>query len=128
MSTVYLSKVRSRAIEEQSAPRVNTVASSISRRTVVPGASSWCPRLAPRVRVRFERARNRLLLINGRRSLELDDMATDVVRLCTGRNSVRAIIGSLTESLGSRRATRLARKVIGCLHALTAAALVLRGP
>jgi len=93
--------------------------------SVVPLASR--PRLAPHVRLRFERARNRLFLANRGQLIELDATATDVVRMCTGQHTVRAIIRAVTGNQVGREVKAVAREVLGCLNALAGAALVLRG-
>ena len=90
-------------------------------------AFSSRPRLAPHVRLRFERARNRLFLVNRGQTLELDATATDVVRLCTGQNTVRTIIGAIAGAQSAWQPDAMAGDVIGCLNTLAAAALVVRG-
>jgi hypothetical protein len=104
---------------------MNADAASYSWRSLTLTSSASRPRLAPHVCLRFERARNRLFLVKRGQWLELDETATDVVRLCTGRNSVTAIIGVLTEKQGVGQSAGVALEVIGCLNALAAAALVL---
>jgi len=88
-------------------------------------AFSSRPRLAPNVRLRFERSGGRLLAVLGQRSLELDAMAADVLRLCTGKRTVDGIIGALTGSERGAQREDLRRSVIGCLNTLVDAAVVL---
>lgn len=91
-------------------------------------AYSSKPRLAPNVRLRFDLAGNRLLLLDARSALELDATGADVVRLCTGRHTVRAIIGAITGTQRGRKWDGTAEEVIGRLRRLADAALVLTSP
>lgn len=55
------------------------------------------PRLAAKVRVRFDRHSERYLLLYPERGLELNPTAAHIVQLCTGEHTVREIVGLLAE-------------------------------
>ena len=53
------------------------------------------PRLAPKVRLRFDRKSSRYMLLYPERGLALNGTAADIVRLCTGEHTVAAIVERL---------------------------------
>lgn len=55
------------------------------------------PRLAAKVRVRFDRHTERYMLLYPERGLELNPTAAHIVQLCTGEHTVGEIVGLLAE-------------------------------
>jgi len=85
------------------------------------------PRLAPKVRLRFDSASNQFLLLRPERAMALDATATDIVRLCTGERTVEGIIAELCNKYKGKRRTAMEQEVLGFLALLRARALVLSG-
>ena len=86
-----------------------------------------CPRLAPKVRVRFDSASNQFLLLRPERAMALDATAIDIVRLCTGERTVEGIIAELCNQHSGQKRTTIEQEVLGFLALLRARALVLSG-
>jgi pyrroloquinoline quinone biosynthesis protein D len=57
------------------------------------------PRLARRARVRFDRISGAHLLLSPERGLVLNDSAAAIVVACSGINTVRQIVGELSDEL-----------------------------
>jgi len=55
------------------------------------------PRLAPKVRVRWDRKDGRYMLLYPERGLVLNATAAEVVKLCTGEHTVAAIVEQLSQ-------------------------------
>ena len=76
------------------------------------------PRLAPKVRLRWDRKDERYMLLYPERGLVLNATAADVVKLCTGEHTVAAIVARLAERYAPKPADAIAREVLTFLHAM----------
>ena len=81
------------------------------------------PRLAAKVRLRYDRKAERTMLLYPERGLVLNPTAADVAKLCTGEHTVSAIITRLSAQYGQDAAT-VEREVLGFLAALKERGLV----
>lgn len=86
------------------------------------------PRLAAKARLRFDRQRQRYLLLYPERGLELNPTAADVVQLCTGAHTVESIVDRLAEKYTSQPREVLAREVTTFLGGLADRGLIEEGP
>jgi pyrroloquinoline quinone biosynthesis protein D len=82
------------------------------------------PRLAAKVRLRFDRKTGRHLLLYPERGLELNATAAEVAKLCTGDHSVEAIIDALAARYAGQPRDVLAREVRSFLEAMAERGLV----
>jgi len=82
------------------------------------------PRLAPKVRLRWDRKDERYMLLYPERGLVLNATAADVVKLCTGEHTVAAIVESLAEKYASQPAEAIEREVLTFLHAMADRGLI----
>lgn len=85
------------------------------------------PRLAAKVRLRYDRKSERYMLLYPEKGLVLNATATDVAQLCTGEHTVGAIIDQLTAKYGQDAAT-IEREVMNFLSALTERGLLQEAP
>jgi len=76
------------------------------------------PRLAPKVRLRFDRKDERYMLLYPEKGLVLSPTAADIVRLCTGENTASTIIERLAEKYTTETRDALERQVMEFLHAM----------
>lgn len=76
------------------------------------------PRLAAKVRLRYDRKAERTMLLYPEKGLVLNATAADVAQLCTGEHTVGAIVAQLTAKYG-QDATTIEREVMNFLGALT---------
>ncbi len=76
------------------------------------------PRLAPKVRLRWDRKDERYMLLYPERGLMLNATAADVVKLCTGEHTVAAIVERLAEKYAPQPADAIEREVLAFLHAM----------
>jgi pyrroloquinoline quinone biosynthesis protein D len=84
------------------------------------------PRLAAKVRLRYDRKAERYMLLYPERGLVLNGTAADVAQLCTGEHTVRAIVAQLAVKYG--QATDVVeREVLGFLTAMADRGLVRDG-
>ena len=81
------------------------------------------PRLAAKVRLRYDRKAERYMLLYPEKGLVLNPTAADVVQLCTGENTVGVIIEQLVAKYGHDAAT-VEREVLTLLSALAERGLV----
>jgi coenzyme PQQ biosynthesis protein PqqD len=81
------------------------------------------PRLAAKVRLRYDRKEERYMLLYPERGLVLNPTAADVAQLCTGEHTVGAIVARLAAKYGQDVAT-VEREVLSFLAALTERGLV----
>ncbi|HXG03157.1 MAG TPA: pyrroloquinoline quinone biosynthesis peptide chaperone PqqD [Candidatus Binatia bacterium] len=86
------------------------------------------PRLAAKVRLRFDRKTERHLLLYPERGLVLSPTAVEVVRLCTGEHTVAAIVDRLAAKYAGAPRARLEDEVRRFLDALADRGLVSAGP
>jgi len=75
------------------------------------------PRLAAKVRLRYDRKAERTMLLYPEKGLVLNATAADVAQLCTGEHTVGAIVAHLTAKYG-QDATTIEREVMIFLSAL----------
>jgi coenzyme PQQ biosynthesis protein PqqD len=75
------------------------------------------PRLAAKVRLRYDRKAERTMLLYPEKGLVLNATAADVAQLCTGEHTVSAIVAQLTAKYG-QDATTIEREVMNFLSAL----------
>jgi coenzyme PQQ biosynthesis protein PqqD len=76
------------------------------------------PRLAPKVRLRFDRLTGKSLLLYPERGLALNDTAAEIVKLCTGQATVAQIVDDLVARYGADRREALAAEVAAFLQSL----------
>jgi pyrroloquinoline quinone biosynthesis protein D len=81
------------------------------------------PRLAPKVRLRYDRKTERYMLLYPERGLVLNATAADVAQLCTGEHTVRAIVEQLAARYG-QAAGVVEREVLAFLAAMADRGLV----
>jgi len=85
------------------------------------------PRLAPKVRVRFDAKTDRLMLLYPERGMALNPTAADIVRRCTGELTVAEIVAQLAEKYAQPRAA-IEREVVQFLDALADRGLLRNEP
>lgn len=81
------------------------------------------PRLAAKVRLRYDRKADRYMLLYPEKGLVLNPTAADVAQLCTGEHTVRSIVAQLASKY-SQDATTVEREVMNLLVALAERGLV----
>jgi len=86
------------------------------------------PRLAPKVRLRWDRKDERYMLLYPERGLVLNGTAAQVVKLCTGEHTVAAILARLTEQYADQPADAIEREVLTFLHAMVDRGLIRTEP
>jgi pyrroloquinoline quinone biosynthesis protein D len=82
------------------------------------------PRLAPKVRLRWDRKDARYMLLYPERGLVLNATAADVVQLCTGEHTVAAIIDRLAEKYAPHPREAVEREVHSFLAAMAERGLI----
>ncbi len=82
------------------------------------------PRLAPKVRLRWDRVGGRHMLLYPERGLVLNKTAADVAQLCTGEHTVSAIVDCLTAKYGSEPRDVVEREVVAFLGAMVERGLI----
>ncbi|HEV8639587.1 MAG TPA: pyrroloquinoline quinone biosynthesis peptide chaperone PqqD [Methylomirabilota bacterium] len=85
------------------------------------------PRLAPKVRVRFDRRGQQYLLLYPEKGLALNPTAAAVVSLCTGEHTVEAIVEQLAAKCLAEPRERVERDILAFLQAMTDRGLVKDG-
>ena len=91
-------------------------------------AAETRPRLAPKVRLRWDHKDNRYMLLYPERGLVLNATAAEVVKLCTGEHTVAAIVERLAELYAPQPADAIEREVLAFLHAMVERALIRTEP
>jgi coenzyme PQQ biosynthesis protein PqqD len=81
------------------------------------------PRLAAKVRLRYDRKSERYMLLYPERGLVLNATAADVAQLCTGEHTVRAIVEQLSVKYG-QAAGVVEQEVLAFLAAMADRGLV----
>lgn len=81
------------------------------------------PRLAAKVRLRYDRKAERYMLLYPEKGLVLNPTAADVAQLCTGEHTVGAIVAQLAGKYGQDVPT-VEREVMNLLVALAERGLV----
>jgi pyrroloquinoline quinone biosynthesis protein D len=82
------------------------------------------PRLAPKVRLRWDRKDARYMLLYPERGLVLNATAADVAQLCTGEHTVTAIVDRLAEKYAREGRDVVEREVLSFLSALAERGLI----
>ena len=82
------------------------------------------PRLAPKVRLRWDRKDERYMLLYPERGLVLNETAAAVVKLCTGEHTVAAIVKRLAEQYAPQPPEAIERQVLTFLHAMVDRGLI----
>jgi len=86
------------------------------------------PRLAPKVRLRYDAKSERFMLLYPERGMELNPTAADIVRLCTGELTVAEIVAQLAEKYAPQPRETIEREVLQFLGALADRGLVQSEP
>jgi pyrroloquinoline quinone biosynthesis protein D len=86
------------------------------------------PKLAPKVRLRWDRKDSRFMLLYPERGLVLNATAADVVQLCTGEHTVTAIVDRLAEKYVPQPREVVEREVLAFLRAMAERALIRSEP
>ena len=86
------------------------------------------PRLAPKVRLRWDRKDGRYMLLYPERGLVLNGTAAEVVKLCTGEHTVASIVAQLAAQYADQPADAIEREVLGFLHAMVDRGLIRSEP
>lgn len=76
------------------------------------------PRLARKVRLRFDARAGKHVLLYPERGLELSDTAAAIARRCTGEESVAAIVDGLLASHGGAPREQIEAEVMAFLRQL----------
>ena len=86
------------------------------------------PRLAPKVRLRFDAKSGKHLLLYPEKGMQLNGTAADIVQLCQGELSVREIIRALSERYPQQAPELIEREVLSFLASLSERALIRTAP
>jgi coenzyme PQQ biosynthesis protein PqqD len=86
------------------------------------------PRLASKVRLRFDRKGERYMLLYPEKGLVLNPTAAAIVRLCTGDHTVGVIVDRLVEEYPTQGREALERQVLEFLSAMADRGLVRGDP
>jgi coenzyme PQQ biosynthesis protein PqqD len=76
------------------------------------------PKLAAKARLRYDRHSDRHMLLYPEKGLALNATGTEIVKLCTGEQTVREIIASLSARYDGAPTEKLEQEVLGFLEAL----------
>ena len=82
------------------------------------------PRLASKARLRFDRKSERYMLLYPERGLVLNATASDILRLCTGENTVEAIVARLVAKYVTQPREAVEREVHTFLASMAERGLV----
>ena len=82
------------------------------------------PRLAPKVRLRFDAKSERFMLLYPERGMVLNPTAADIVQLCTGELTVAEIVARLAEKYAPQPREAIEREVVQFLDAMADRGLV----
>ena len=77
-----------------------------------------CPTLTPKARLRFDRISRKLLLLYPERGLILNSTACEILRLCTGAQTVGMIVDQLATMHHDVSRASLTQDVYDFLHKL----------
>jgi len=86
------------------------------------------PKLAPKVRLRFDAQTQRYLLLYPEKGMQLNGTAADIVQLCTGEHSVEEIITRLGAKYAPQPPEAIRQEVTSFLNALAERALIQSEP
>jgi coenzyme PQQ biosynthesis protein PqqD len=82
------------------------------------------PRLAAKARLRFDRKAMRYMLLYPERGLVLNPTAAEIVRLCTGDNTVGDIVERLAAQYPDQAREALEQEVLAFLRVMAGRGLV----
>ena len=82
------------------------------------------PRLAPKVRLRLDQKRHCCLVLFPERGLLLNCTATEIIKRCTGTNTVTAIVDQLIEISGDQPRQVIETETHNLLHQFHARGLI----
>ena len=82
------------------------------------------PKLAAKARLRWDRQASRHLLLYPERGLVLNPTAADVVQLCTGANTVSAIVDQLSAKYAPQPRDDVEREILTLLRRLAERGLI----
>ena len=82
------------------------------------------PRLAPKVRLRWDRVEGRHMLLYPERGLALNGTAADIVQLCTGERTIAEIVDALAGKYAPEPRDAVERQVLAFLTAMVERGLV----
>lgn len=85
------------------------------------------PRLAPKVRVRFDRRGQQYMLLYPEKGLALNSTAAAVVSLCTGEHTVEAIVEHLAAKCETESRERVEHEILAFLQDMADRGLVKDG-
>jgi len=86
------------------------------------------PRLAPKVRLRFDRKSERFMLLYPERGMVLNPTAAEIVKRCTGELTVTEIIAELAAQYAAQPRDAIEREVVQFLDAMADRGLVRSEP
>lgn len=86
------------------------------------------PRLAPKVRVRFDAKSERFMLLYPERGMVLNPTAADIVQRCTGELTVAEIVAELAAKYAPQPRAAIEHEVVQFLDAMVERALVRSAP
>jgi len=86
------------------------------------------PRLAAKARLRYDRHSDRHMLLYPEKGLALNATGTEIVKLCTGEQTVREIIANLCARYDGSSTEKLEQEVFGFLEALRTRGLLEETP
>ena len=76
------------------------------------------PKLAAKARLRYDRLSDRHMLLYPEKGLALNATGTEIIKLCTGEQTVGDIIANLSARYDGSSAEKLEQEVLGFLEAL----------
>ena len=82
------------------------------------------PQLAAKARLRRDHRTDRLMILYPEKGIELSPTAADIVRLCTGENTVAEIVERLGASYTAADRATIEREVLDLLNALADRCLI----
>ncbi len=86
------------------------------------------PRLAPKVRLRFDAKSDRFMLLYPERGMVLNPTAAEIVKRCTGELTVTEIVAQLAAQYAAQSRDAIEREVVQFLDAMTDRGLVRSEP
>ena len=86
------------------------------------------PKLAAKARLRYDRHSDRHMLLYPEKGLALNATGTEIVKLCTGEQTVSDIIANLSARYDGSSAEKLEQEVLGFLEALRTRGLLEEAP
>jgi coenzyme PQQ biosynthesis protein PqqD len=91
-------------------------------------ATNVRPRLAPKVRLRFDRKSERFMLLFPERGMVLNPTAAEIVKRCNGEFTVTEIIAALVAQYGEQAREEIKRETVRLLETMAERDLVRNEP